>query len=278
LSFSEYILDVDEATFESEVILRSHDIPVVVDFWAPWCGPCRILGPLLERLAIEAGGSFLLAKVNADENPGLSVRYGVQGIPAVKAFKQGQVVTEFVGAQPEPIVRSFIGNLVPSEAEIAVENARSLLVTHHWEQAEAGFRKISEMDESNAPAALGLLESLLMQGKGEEALRILDSFPPGNEWAKAERHKPLAVLLAEVDENGPRDLDDPLAAELYQAARLIGLGNLPAAMDGILDILREQKNFRDGLPKQVLLSLFAIIGDQDTLTQQYRDELASVLF
>ncbi len=278
MSFSEYILDVDEATFESEVILRSHQIPVVVDFWAPWCGPCRTLGPLLERLAIEAGGSFLLAKVNVDENPGLSVRYGVQGIPAVKAFKQGQVETEFVGAQPEPVVRSFIGNLAPTEAEVAVENAHSLLVTHHWEQAETSFREIFEMDETNAPAALGLLESLLMQGKGEEALRIIEVFPPGNEWATAERHKPLAALLFEVEETGTSDLDDPLAAELYQAARLIGLGNLPAAMDGMLDILREQKNYRDGLPKQVLLSLFAIIGDQDTLTQQYRDELASVLF
>ena len=278
MSFSEYILDVDEATFESEVILRSHEIPVVVDFWAPWCAPCRTLGPLLERLAIEAGGSFLLAKVNVDENPGLSIRYGVQGIPAVKAFKQGQVETEFLGAQPEPVVRSFIGNLAPSEAEIAVETARSLLVTHHWEQAEISFREIFELDETNAPAALGLLESLLMQGKGQDALRILEIFPPGNEWAAAERHKPLAALLSEVEETGTRDLDDPLAAELYQAARLIGLGNLPAAMDGMLDILREQKNYRDGLPKQVLLSLFAIIGDQDTLTQQYRDELASVLF
>ena len=278
MSYSEYILDVDEATFEGEVILRSHEIPVVVDFWASWCGPCRILGPLLERLAIEAGGSFLLAKVNVDENPGLSVRYGVQGIPAVKAFKQGQVDTEFVGAQPEPFVRSFIGNLAPSDAEVAVENARSLLVTHHWEQAEASFQEIYEMDETNAPAALGLLESLLMLGKGEDALRIIAVFPPGNEWATAERHKPLAALLAEVEENGPRDLDDALAAELYQAARLIGLGNLPAAMDGMLDILREQKNYRDGLPKKVLLALFAIIGDQDTLTQQYRDELASVLF
>ena len=278
MSYYEYILDVDEATFESEVILRSHDIPVVVDFWAPWCGPCRILGPLLERLAIEAGGRFLLAKVNVDENPSLSVRYGVQGIPAVKAFKQGQVETEFVGAQPEPVVRSFIGNLAPTEAEVAVENARSLLVTHHWEQAEASFREISIMDETNAPAALGLLESLLMQGKGEEALRIINVFPAGNEWATVERHKPLAALLAEVEENGPRDLDDPLAAELYQGARLIGLGNLPAAMDGMLDILREQKDYRDGLPKKVLLALFAIIGDQDTLTQQYRDELASVLF
>ncbi|MGB2896260.1 MAG: tetratricopeptide repeat protein [Anaerolineales bacterium] len=278
MSHFEYILDVDEATFESLVILRSHEIPVVVDFWAPWCGPCRILGPLLERLAIEAGGSFLLAKVNVDENPGLSVRYGVQGIPAVKAFKQGLVETEFVGAQPEPVVRSFIANLAPSEAEIAVENARSLLATHHWEQAESSFRETTEMDETNAPAALGLLESLLMQGKGAEALRIIEVFPPGNEWAAAEQRKPLAALLAEVEENGPRDLDDPLAAELHQAARLIGLGNLPAAMDGMLDILREQKNFRDGLPKKVLLSLFAILGDQDTLTKQYRDELASILF
>ncbi|HUS83522.1 MAG TPA: tetratricopeptide repeat protein [Anaerolineales bacterium] len=275
---SAYILDVDEATFESEVILRSHELPVVVDFWAPWCGPCRILGPLLERLAIEAGGSFLLAKVNVDENPGLSVRYGVQGIPAVKAFKNGQVETEFVGAQPESVVRKVIGKLAPSEAEAAVENARSLLATHHWEKAETSFREIYAMDETNAPAALGLLESLLMQGKGEEALHIIDVFPPGNEWAKAEQHKPLAALLAEVEENGLGNQDDPLAAELYQAARLIGLGNLPAAMDGMLDILREQKDFRAGLPKKVLLALFAIIGDQDTLTQQYRDELASVLF
>jgi len=278
LSYSEYILEVNEATFESEVILRSHEVPVVVDFWAPWCSPCRILGPLLERLTIEAGGRFLLAKVNVDENPSLSVRYGVRGIPAVKAFKQGQVESEFVGAQPEPVVRRFIENLAPSEAEIAVENARSLLVTHHWDEAETSFREIYELDEANAPAALGLLESLLMQGRGEDALRIIDVFPPGNEWATAERHKPLATLLAEVEENEPRDMDDKLAAELYQAARLIGLGNLPAAMDGMLDILRENKNFRDGLPKQVLLSLFAIIGDQDTLTQQYRDELASVLF
>lgn len=276
---SGYILDVDEATFENDVILRSHDIPVVVDFWAPWCSPCRILGPLLERQAIEAGGSFLLAKVNVDENPSLSVRYGVQGIPAVKAFMQGQVITEFVGAQPESVVRSFISNLAPSEAEIAVQTARSLLVTHHWEQAEASFRDISELDETNAPAALGLLESLLMQAKGNEALSIIHVFPAGNEWAKAEQYEPLAALLAEVEDNGLRDFeDDQLAAELYQAARLIGIGNLPAAMDGMLDILREDKNYRDGLPKKVLLALFSIIGDQDTLTQQYRQELASILF
>ena len=101
MALSEHILDVNEATFENEVVLRSHQVPVVVDFWAVWCAPCSMLTPILERQAIEAGGGFLLAKVNVDENPNLSIRYGVRGIPAVKAFVDGKVVSEFVGAQPE---------------------------------------------------------------------------------------------------------------------------------------------------------------------------------
>ncbi|NIS83143.1 MAG: tetratricopeptide repeat protein [Anaerolineales bacterium] len=278
MTLSEYILDVSEATFENEVLIRSHEVPVVVDFWASWCGPCRVLSPLLERLAIEGGGSFLLAKVDVDENPGLSIRYGVQGIPTVKAFRNGEVRAEFVGAQPEPIVRRFIQNLVPSEAETAVEEAQSLLATRHWSDAEDAFRTVFREDDSNAPAALGLVKSLLMQGRGQEVTQILNNFPPGTQWADAERLRPLAQLLADVEENGPYPEDDPLDARLYQSARLIARDNLPAALDGLLDVLREDKNFRGGLPKQVMLAIFALLGDQDPLTRQYRDELASVLF
>ena len=111
MSVSEHILDVDEATFENEVILKSHEVPVVVDFWAHWCGPCKFLSPMLERLAIEAGGSFLLAKVNVDDNLNLANRYGIQGIPAVKAFRDGEVTAEFVGVQPEAMVRRFLVKL-----------------------------------------------------------------------------------------------------------------------------------------------------------------------
>jgi putative thioredoxin len=278
MSLDEYMLDVDEGTFENEVLLRSHDVPVVVDFWAPWCGPCKILGPLLERIAIEAGGGFILAKVNVDENPNLAIRYGVQGIPAVKAFLNGQVSTEFVGAQPETMVRRFVENLVPDEAAAAVEEAQSYLVAHQWEDAEAAFREIYSQDEDNAPAALGLLKSLLMSGQGHEAVQLLDTFPRGNEWVFAEELQPLAKLVAEVEENGPYPEDDPLAAEFYQAARLILRGNLAAAMDGFLDILKQDKQYRGGEPKDVMLGIFAILGDEDSLTREYREELASVLF
>ncbi len=279
MSLGPNVIDVNEATFEQDVLLQSHEVPVVVDFWAPWCGPCKTLGPILERFALEAGGSFVLAKLNVDDNPGISVRYGVQGIPAVKAFINGQVAHEFVGAQPESMVRRFLDQIVPDEIEQALKEARSYLMTHRWEQAEEAFRDILAEQDANASAALGLLESLIMQGRGEEAKQLIAEFPAGTEYARAESYRPLADLLAEVEQNGPGyDEEDPLSAELYQAGRLIGRGNIPAAMDGLIDILRQDKHYRDGLPRKVLLGLFGILGDDDTLTQQYREELASVLF
>lgn len=278
MNLSEYILDVSEATFESDVLMQSHQVPVVVDFWAPWCGPCKMLGPLLERLAIEGGGAILLAKVNVDENPGLSIRYGVQGIPAVKAFVNGEVKSQFVGAQPESIVRRFVSELAPSESEIALSEGKSLLATRHWSEAENAFREILLEDETNSSAALGLLKSLLMQGKGGEAYTVIGSFPAGTEWAAAEKLKPLASFMAEVEENGPRPEDDPQEAEFFQSARLIVKGNLPAAMDGLLDLLRFDKKYRDGEPKALLLAIFELLGDDDPMTREYRNELASILF
>jgi putative thioredoxin len=278
MGLSEYILDVDEATFETEVILKSHEVPVVVDFWAPWCGPCRMLSPMLERQAIEAGGSFLLAKINVDDNPALSIRFGVQGIPAVKAFRYGDIAAEFVGVQPETVVQRFIEGLVPSETQQAIDEALSLLGTRHYQQAESAFRDVLDENESNADAALGLVESLLMRGQGDEALEILEHFPAGTAWAKAERYKPLAELLVESSQQEAGSEADPMEASLHQSARLIERGNLEAAMDGFLSILREDKNYRDGTVKQVMLALFELLGDQDPTTRKYREELASVLF
>lgn len=278
MTSSPHIQDVSEADFEAEVLLRSHDLPVIVDFWASWCGPCRTLGPLLERLALEAAGRFRLAKVDVDANPNLATRFGVQGIPAVKAFMSGEVRAEFVGAQPEAMVRKFIERVAPSEQDRALEQARSLLATRHWAQAAQAFQTIRAQDEHSGPAALGLVQALLMLGRGREALGLLESFPRANEAPAAARLLPLAGLLARVEAGtGPAD-DDPLEASFLQAGRLIERGNLPAAMDGLLDVLRQDKRYRDGEVKEVLLALFSLLGDEDPLTRQYRDELASVLF
>jgi len=278
VGWSDHILDVDESTFEAEVLLRSHEVPVVVDFWAAWCGPCRTLGPLLERLAVEAGGTFRLAKLDVDANPNLAARYGVRGIPAVKGFRGGTVAAEFVGAQPEGLVRRFLQNLAPSAESVALEHARSLLATRHWPEAEQAFRELLDEEEGNPAAALGLLKSLLMLGRGAEAEEVLGRFPSGAEWAEAERLRPLveALALAEASTNSLPDA--PLEAAYLRAASLIGRGNLPAAMDGLIDVLRQDKHYRKGAPRQVLLGLFILLGDDDPLTRQYRDELASVLF
>lgn len=278
MSLSENIVEVSASSFEQDVIMRSHEVPVVVDFWAEWCGPCRMLGPILERLAIEAGGRFTLAKVDVDENQSLAVRYGVQGIPAVKAFRNGEVVAQFTGAQPENRVRDFVQNLAPSPEEEAVTDAQSLLATRHWSEAEEAFREVLEEDDGNSAAALGLVQSLLMQGKGSQALEWIKDFPPGTEWAEAEKLKPLAELLVEAKEYEQADHEDPLQAQLHRAGSLLERGNLPGALDGFLGILREDKGYRDGLPKEAMLAIFAMLGDEDAMTREYREELASVLF
>jgi putative thioredoxin len=275
---SEHIFEVDESTFESEVLLRSHEVPVAVDFWAAWCGPCKTLGPLLERLTIEGGGAFRLAEVDVDGNPNLAARYGVRGIPAVKGFRGGVVVAEFVGAQPEPLVRRFVQNLAPSAESIALERARSLLLTRHWAEAEQAFRALLDEEENSPAATLGLIKSLLMQGRGTEAEGLLNRFPSGTEWVEAEKLRPLAQALVLADASSAFLPDSPLEAAYVRAASLIGRGNLPAAMDGLIELLRQDKYYRKGAPRQVLLGLFLLLGDDDPLTRQYRDELASILF
>lgn len=150
---SGYAIEVDEANFAREVIERSHDVPVVVDFWAAWCAPCRSLGPVLERLAGEGGGSWVLAKVDVDANPGLASAFGVQGIPAVRAFKDGREVAEFTGALPEADVRQWLTQLGPSPADLAYEEGAALEAAGRLEEAAARYRQA--LAEAPAHAAAG---------------------------------------------------------------------------------------------------------------------------
>src|SRR5512136_2507697 len=144
------IIDVMETTFLTDVIERSRQQPVIVDFWAPWCGPCRMLSPTLERLAKEANGGYTLAKINTDENQRLAAQYGVQGIPAVKMFRDGKVVGEFVGALPEPKVREFIKKHAPNQSDLILTAAEDLARAHRWAEAETAYRHALMIDPDDA--------------------------------------------------------------------------------------------------------------------------------
>ncbi len=271
------ILEVAESNFELEVVHYSAETPVVVDFWASWCGPCRMLGPMVEKLAVEAAGAFRLAKVNVDDNPGLSARFGVQSIPLLMAFRQSKVAGQLLGAQPEEAVRKFLRILAPGPAQQALAEAAGWLTARHWSEAEQAARRALELDRASGTAGLYLVKALLWQGKGAEALGQIERFPPGSEIVSAQRLQPLAALMAEAGSSGDLGADDVEAGYL-QTGRLLLRGNFPAALDGLLGLLRRDKHYRRDDARRVFLAVLELLGDDDPLTRPYRDELASVLF
>lgn len=268
------IIDVSEATFQNDVIERSYEQTVVVDFWAPWCGPCRMLGPMLERLANEPANNFVLAKLNVDENPSVSMQYRVQGIPAVKAFRSGSVVDEFVGAQPESHVRDFIKRVAPGEEDRLMKEVEELLREFQWVEAEQSVRQAS----SNSAAALNLAKALLGQGKGCEAKDLLKEIVEPAHYADAQRLVPLAEYLCEFSGDETGDGVDAIEAQYHHAATLIRRDNIEAALDGLLEVLRQDKRYRDGQAREVVVALFTLLGDENPLTRRYRSELAMILF
>ena len=277
---SEYVIDVTEATFQAEVLERSRQTPVVVDFWAPWCGPCRALGPVLEKLAAEFKGGFILAKVNTDENQRIAMHFGIQGIPAVKGIKDGRVAAEFVGAVPEPQVRAFLRKLdvaVGTGAGAAGgPDADALLAAGKWVEAEMALRGQGATNGAAPAVKLNLARALLAQGKAAEANELLNNVTGGPEEAVALQLRPLAALLLEATThtNGAGGLDG-----LYHlAGQKIVAGDLRGAMDALLDVLRKDKKFRNGEARQAILAIFTVLGEESELVREYRNKLASVLF
>ncbi len=278
---NEHIIDVNETDFEYQVLEYSATAPVVVEFWAGWCIPCRTLGPMLEKLAQEAQGSFRLARLDVDANPNLARRFGIRSIPAVKAFRDEQLVAEFTGVRPEPQVRQFLAQLAPDEAALLVEKGNSLMMLEQPAEAEEAYRGALELSPTSDPATLGLARSLLLQGRAGEARLILQSLTTPQSYTAVERLAPLVDAMLKLESHaydGLLDSDNPLDTAFLRSLRLVGRGNLPAALDGLLEIVRQDKRYGSGAAHKIILSLLDLLGEAHPDTRAYRAELAQVLF
>jgi putative thioredoxin len=279
--------DVDANTFDSAVIDASRKVPVVVDFWAPWCAPCRALGPVLERLADEYGGRFVLAKINSDENQELSARYGVRGIPNVKAFVDGEVVDEFTGALPESGVRAFIERVVPSPAEELRDGAaRVYAQTRDAEQALELLAQAEQLDPKNDDVRIDRAAVLIDAGRDDEARNLLDNLSP-----LAQMHERVSTLKAKLDlaqgaaEAPSEDVlkariardENDLEARLQLAHQYVARRDYRPALEQLLAIVRRDRTYRDDIARKTMLKVFELLGNQGELVSEFRKKLASAM-
>lgn len=275
---STHLLDVSQADFSSAVVEESRHRPVVVDFWAEWCGPCKVLGPMLERLAADGEGSWLLAKVDVDQNQALAQQFGVQGIPTVVAFRDGQVVNQFTGALGEPQVRSFLESIVPTELDMSAAEAEAAYDRGDVAGAEAGFRAVLERDPAHENAGLGLATILLDRNDATAALDVLARLPrsddvkrmesAGRLWGDAGNVEELAAAAAATGSPGNR---------LAYAKALSVNGDAADAMEILVDLVGERGEHAEEA-RIALLDLFEVLGHDNALVGTYRRRLASALF
>jgi putative thioredoxin len=244
-------MDVSEATFQTAVIERSRALPVVVDFWAEWCGPCRQLGPLLERAAASRSGKLELVKLDVDANPALARTFQIQGIPAVKAFVDGKVAAEFVGVRPPPAIDQFLDSLLPSEADALVASGD-----------EASLRRALELEPRRADAAVPLARLLLARGEDEQALEILNAVP-GSFAADG-----LSARIALAGSTEP---------DLSQAFTALDAGETERALDLLIDALPSADGARDDI-RRVVIGILDELGVEDPLARESRRRLASALY
>ena len=287
------MIEIDEAAFEHEVLEASRRIPVLVDFWAPWCGPCRALGPLLERLEATYAGRFKLVKVNSDTSPELSTRYGARSIPYVIAFVDGQIADSFVGALPEGQLRAFLDRVIPGPAELERNKALRLIEAGRFDAAATALRGVIALEPAGDRARLDLAELLL------------DRMPPPVDPARlSEAEAQLAAVGAGArSEPRWRALDvrasslrsaaslpssealrkrvavDPgdLGARLQLAQQYIAQRQPEAALEQLLEIIARDRKFGDDAPRRMMISVFELLPGQPQLVSAYRRRLSALI-
>jgi len=286
MATSPYITDVTQENFETAVIARSREVPVLVDFWAAWCGPCQTLMPILAKLAEEYQGRFFLAKVDSDEEQALAGRFGVRNLPTVKLFKNGTEAAEFLGAQPERTIRALLDKHIDRPSDKLLQKALDEEGLDKRGDALATLREAHEADPQNDRVTVHLARVLCEEGHIPESEHLLKGLPRSAQsdpeltsllarmefLRLAAQAPPLAVLERTVAEN-PRDMQ----ARLQLGARYLLLDRSEEALMQWLDIVRTDRNFHDDIGRRMLLSAFTLLGGKGDLVRKYRGLLTATI-
>lgn len=269
-------MSYDVTDFQTDVIKRSFDIPVLVDFWAEWCGPCKVLGPVLEKLAKEQTDKWALAKINSDLNQDLAVEYGVRGIPNVKLFVDGKVVNEFTGALPEYAVNQWLQKALPDKFRKLLDQAQQFLAENKAAEAQTTLEEILQQNPTNEKARV-LLAGILVQSNPEKALKLVEGIEEDSEhYPVVDAIRTFCGVTAKLAD--PEELQgDPVKQRYLDALAALSRRDFSNALAGFIDVIRENRYYDDDGARKTCIAIFRILGDEHEVTLRWRREFGSAL-